>query len=539
MKTDIEIAQSVKLKPIQLLAAELGLTEDEIIPYGKHIAKVPLGLLDRLKDRPDGKLILVTASTPPAQGAGKTTTTIGLGQAFARLGRRAIVCVREPSLGPCMGMKGGATGGGYAQVLPMEEINLHFTGDLHAVTMAHNLLAAVVDNHLHQHSEPSIHPRHVVWKRVLDMNDRSLRHIIVGLLDQGANGVMRESGFEITAASEVMAILCLSDGLKDLKERLGRIIVGYDALRRPITARDLKIAGAMAALLKNAIHPNLVQTMEGTPAFVHGGPFANIAHGCSSLAATRMGLKLGDFVVTEAGFAADLGAEKFFDIKCRFGRLQPAVAVVVVPKLAYTTHGLENIVKHVQNIRAFNVPAVVSINRYAADREEDLLALRDACRQADVEAVITDFRERGGSGGLELAEKIAGLCDGRTPGLKPLYPLEMSLVEKIETIAVKIYGAGKVVFAEKARKEIQQIENLGFRNVPVCMAKTPLSLTDDPKIAGTPRGFTLNVSDARISAGAGFVVVYTGNIMTMPGLPEVPAALNIDIDDAGVISGLG
>ena len=538
MKSDIEIAQSIELQPIGAIASRIGLSEDELICYGKHIAKVPLDVLAKNQTQPDGKLILVTAMTPPPKGAGKTTTTIGLGQALAQAGHRTAICIREPSLGPCMGMKGGAAGGGYSQVLPMEEINLHFTGDLHAVTMAHNLCAAVVDNHLHQCSEPPMHPRKVVWRRVIDMNDRSLRHVIVGLMDEGINGVMREDGFEITAASEIMAILCLAESLRDLKARIGQVIVGYDALRRPITAADIKVNGAMAAMLKSAINPNLVQTVEGVPAFVHGGPFANIAHGCNTLAATRMALKLADFVVTEAGFGADLGAEKFFHIKCRIGGLRPAAAVVVVPKRAYETHGLENVLKHVENLRAFNVPAVVSINRFATDSDAELLAIRDECLAAGVDAVISDCREAGGAGGLELADRIATICADRTPELRFLYPLEALITEKIETIARTIYGATEVAFSDKARRQIRRIENLGLGASPICMAKTPLSLSDDPKAAGCPAGFTLHVSDARVSAGAGFVVVYTGQVMTMPGLPKEPAALSIDIDDRGVISGL-
>ena len=539
MKSDIEIAQSIELKPINVIAGSLGLTDDELVPYGRHIAKVPLGIMERLAEHTDGKLILVTASTPPPKGAGKTTTAIGLGQALARTGRSTMIAIREPSLGPCMGMKGGAAGGGYSQVLPMEEINLHFTGDLHAVTAAHNLCAAIVDNHLHQRSTPEIHPRKVIWKRTIDMNDRSLRHIVVGMLNQGINGVMREDGFEITAASEIMAILCLADSLQDLKRRVGKVIVGYDSLRRPITARDVGADGAMAALLKNAVNPNLVQTIEGTPAFVHGGPFANIAHGCNTLTATRMALKLADYVVTEAGFGADLGAEKFFHIKCRAGNLNPAAAVLVVPRAAYECHGIENILKHVENIRSFNVPAIVSINRYADDEERSLEAIRDECEAAGVEAAITDFREGGGEGGLELAEKLAEICSqSPPPQLKPLYPLEMPITEKVETIARKIYGASGVEFASAAMNVIRQIENLGYGNLPICMAKTPMSLTDDPKIPGCPKDFSITVTNAKVSAGAGFVVIYTGDVMTMPGLPKEPAALNIDVDDHGVISGL-
>lgn len=538
MKTDIEIAQSIELKPITQIAAKVGLGDDELIPYGRYIAKVPLTVNGRLEDEPDGHLILVTAMTPPPQGAGKTTTTIGLSQALAQLGHRSLVAIREPSLGPCMGMKGGAAGGGYSQVLPMEEINLHFTGDLHAVTMAHNLCAAVVDNHLHHQGQPEIHPRRVIWKRVIDMNDRSLRNTIVGLLDQGINGVMREDGFEITAASEIMAVLCLANSLGDLKERIGRVIVGYDSLRQPVTAGDVGVNGAMTALLKHAIDPNLVQTTEATAAFVHGGPFANIAHGCNTLVATRMALKLTDFVVTEAGFGADLGAEKFFHIKCRTGGLVPSLAVIVVPKRGYDCHGLDNILKHAETIRSFHVTPIVSINQFADDDPKELAAIQRQCRKAGLEAVICDFREQGGEGGLELAQAVADICRQQEPRIDYLYPLDAPLKEKITTVARQVYGAGGVEFTATANRSLRRIETLGFGNLPVCMAKTPLSLTDNPKIAGCPKDFTITVSDAKVSAGAGFVVVYTGNIMTMPGLPKSPAALAIDIDEDGRISGL-
>ena len=539
MKSDIEIAQGTELRPIEEIARNIGLNFDDLVPHGKHIAKVPLGVIDRLGDQPDGNLILVTAMTPPPKGAGKTTTTIGLGQALSQLGHRAMIAIREPSLGPCMGMKGGAAGGGYSQVLPMEDINLHFTGDLHAVTAAHNLCAAIVDNHLHQRADPEIHPRRIVWKRAIDMNDRALRHITIGMMGQGMHGVMREDGFEITAASEIMAILCLADSLGDLKRRIGNIIVGYNSKRRPVTVREIGTEGAVTALLKNAINPNLVQTTEHTPAFVHGGPFANIAHGCNTLTATQMALKLSDYVITEAGFGADLGAEKFFHIKCRTGNLNPAVAVVVVPKWAYEVHGLANLVKHVENIRAFNVPVLVSINRYINDQDEELLKIKNACEANGVEAAVTDFRESGGEGGLELAAAIARVCKASPqPKLQPLYPLEMPIAEKVKTVATQIYGAAKVEFSAVAEKAITQLENLGYGHLPVCMAKTPMSLTDDPKISGCPTHFTITVTGVKVSAGAGFVVIYTGDVMTMPGLPREPAALKIDIDDDGVISGL-
>ena len=538
MKSDLEIAHSMQLRPIQEIAAGLGLSDEELVPYGRYIAKVPLAVMDRLAARPTGRLILVTAMTPPPKGAGKTTTTIGLSQALVRCGHRTVAAIREPSLGPCMGMKGGAAGGGYSQVLPMEDINLHFTGDLHAVTMAHNLCAAVVDNHLHHRSSPEIHPRKVVWKRVLDMNDRALRHVIVGLMDDGLNGVMREAGFEITAASEVMAILCLADGLPDLKHRLGRIIVGYDSLRRPITAADVGVHGAMAVLLKHALNPNLVQTTEGTAAFVHGGPFANIAHGCSTLSATRMALQLADFVVTEAGFGADLGAEKFIHIKCRAGNLRPAAAVLVVPRAAFDCHGLANVCKHVENLRNFGVPVVVSINKFADDDPQQLQQIQLQCRDNGIEACISDFREAGGEGGLELAEAVARAANTDSGPLRFLYPLDMPLSEKIETVAGRIYGAGRVEWTTDAKREIRQMETLGYGNLPICVAKTPMSLTDNPKVAGCPKDFTITVTNAKVSAGAGFVVVYVGQIMTMPGLPKEPAALQIDIDDRGVITGL-
>lgn len=537
MLSDIEIAQKSVMKPIGDIAASIGLTENDLIPYGRYIAKVPLGIMERYADTPDAGLILVTAMTPTSLGEGKTTNTIGLGQALAKLGKRTMIAIREPSLGPCMGVKGGAAGGGYSQVLPMEDINLHFTGDIHAVTTAHNLLSSVVDNHLHQKNEPEINPRQVVWKRTIDMNDRSLRSMIIGLEDRGINGVMREDGFEITAASEIMAILCLSRDLMDLKEKIGNIMIGYDYLKKPIYAKDLKIQGAMAALLKHAVNPNLVQTIEGTPVFVHGGPFANIAHGCNTMIATKMAMKFSEYTVTEAGFGADLGAEKFFDIKCRLGGLKPRAAVLVVTLRAYAVHGIENILKHAENIRKFNVPVIISVNRFLDDKEKDLLELRDKCLSAGVEAVITDFRESGGEGGLELAEKICNLKQG-TKKFRPLYELNVPVKEKVETIAREIYGADGVDFSAEALTRIEQIENLGYGGLPVCMAKTQLSLSDNPKLAGRPKGFRITVSNAKISSGAGFVVIYTGKIMTMPGLPKAPSALNIDVDDKGNISGL-
>lgn len=568
MRSDIEIAREANLRPIAEVAAGLGLTADELHLYGPYMAKVPLGVMERLADRPDGKLILVTAMTPTKHGEGKTTTTIGLTQALARLGQRAVAAIREPSLGPCMGLKGGAAGGGYAQVLPMEEINLHFTGDLHAVTAAHNLLAAVVDNHLHQGNEPQIHPRKVLWKRVIDMNDRALRSILIGLEGGGANGVMREDGFEITAASEIMAIWGLASDLMDLKARMGRVLVGFDALGRPIQAAELGVQGAMAALMKNAMHPNLVQTIEGVPAFVHGGPFANIAHGCNTLAATRLALKLADVTVTEAGFGADLGAEKFLHIKCRTGGLAPSAVVLVVTRRAFRLHGLANVAKHVENLRLFGVPVVICLNRFLDDGEDELAEVLAACRDLGVPAEIADYREAGGAGGLELAQRVlaaasphpggdvgagsgigssVGMGSGKVAGVgvegvqarfTPLYDLDQPLADKVEILARRLYGADGVDFSSEAQAQLKHIANLGFGGLPICVAKTPASLSDDPKRSGRPTGFRLHVKGAKVSAGAGFVVIYTGSIMTMPGLPKRPAAQDIDIDRHGTISGL-
>ncbi|MCE5275801.1 MAG: formate--tetrahydrofolate ligase [Deltaproteobacteria bacterium] len=538
MRSDIEIAQSIELRPIVELAWSLGLTGDDIVPYGRYIAKIPLSVMDRLNDGPDGKLVLVTAMSPTSMGEGKTTTTIGLGQALARIGKRSMMAIREPSLGPCMGVKGGAAGGGFSQVLPMEDINLHFTGDIHAVSTAHNLLAAVVDNHLHHRHSPEINPRHVVWKRVMDMNDRSLRSIILGLEDQGRNGVMREDGFEITAASEIMAILCLSNDLKELKEKIGGVIVGYDYLRKPICAKDIGVNGAMAALLKHAINPNLVQSVEGVPVLVHGGPFANIAHGCNTIAATKMARKLADYTVTEAGFGADLGAEKFFHIKCRAAKLTPSAVVLVVTKRAHALHGMGNIEKHLDTLARFGVPAVISINRFLADSDAELGELKKRCEDLGVPAVITDLREAGGDGGLELAEKVALLCE-KPCAFRMLYALEDPLSVKVQTVAHQVYGATGVEFSQQALADLRTIENMGYGHLPVCIAKTQSSLTDNPKIPGFPKdGFTITVSSAKVSAGAGFVVIYTGKILAMPGLPKNPAALAIDVDDDGTISGL-
>ena len=537
MRTDIEIAREAGLRPIVEVAERVGLAAGDLQLYGHHIAKVPLSVMDRYRDQPDGHMVLVTAMTPTRFGEGKTTTTIGLAQALARLGKRAMCAIREPSLGPCMGMKGGAAGGGYSQVLPMEEINLHFTGDLHAVSATHNLLSAVLDNHLHHKGVPEINPRNLVWKRVIDMNDRSLRSIVVGLEGRGLNGVMREDGFEITAASEIMAIWGLSHDLAELKARMGAIILGYDSLGKPVRAGDIGAAGAMAALMKNAMQPNLVQTVEGVPALVHGGPFANIAHGCNTIVATKLARKLADYTVTEAGFAADLGAEKFFHIKCRIARIAPAAVVLVVTRRAIAVHGMANVQRHVQNLGRFGVPVAICVNRFLGDPPAELDEILAACRDLGVPAAITDYREAGGEGGLELAELVVKACD-KPSQLKPLYPLEMPIEDKVRRLALDIYGADGVDFAPEAERQIKQISNLGYGGLPVCVAKTPNSLSDNPKLVGCPTGFRLSVTGARVSAGAGFVVIYTGKVMTMPGLPRRPAALDIDVDGEGTISGL-
>jgi len=537
MRTDIEIAREATLRPILEIAETLGLAADDLHLFGHHIAKLPLSIMDRCRDQPDGRMILVTAMTPTRFGEGKTTTTIGLAQALAHLGKRAMCAIREPSLGPCMGMKGGAAGGGYAQVLPMEDINLHFTGDLHAVSATHNLLSAVLDNHLHHKATPEINPRNLVWKRVMDMNDRSLRSIIVGLEGRGLNGVMREDGFEITAASEIMAVWGLSHDLAELKARMAAIIVGYDSLGAPVRAGDIGAAGAMAALMKNAMQPNLVQTIEGVPALVHGGPFANIAHGCNSIVATKLARKLSDYAVTEAGFGADLGAEKFFHIKCRIAGIAPAAVVLVVTRRAIAMHGIANVQRHVQNLGRFGVPVVICINRFLGDPPGELVEILAACRDLGVPAAVTDYREAGGEGGLEMAELVVRSCDSPSR-LTPLYPLEMPIEDKVCCLAQDLYGADGVDFSPEAQREIRQIANLGYGNLPVCVAKTPNSLSDNAKLPGAPTGFRISVTGARVSAGAGFVVIYTGKVMTMPGLPRRPAALDIDVDGEGAISGL-
>ena len=555
MLSDIEIAQQAKMQKITEVAAKLGISEDDIELYGKYKAKLSYDLIRRVKDKKDGKLILVTAITPTPAGEGKSTTTVGLAQGLAKLGKKVIVALREPSLGPCMGIKGGAAGGGYSQVVPMEDINLHFTGDFHAITSAHMLLSAMLDNHIQQGNVLNIDPRRIVWKRVVDMNDRELRNIVVGLGGK-AHGVPRQDGFDITVASEVMAILCLASNLHDLKERLAKIIVAYDYSGKPVTAGQIKAHGAMAALLKDAIKPNLVQTLENVPAIIHGGPFANIAHGCNSVMATRTAMRVADYTITEAGFGADLGAEKFFDIKCRYAGLKPDAAVIVatvralkmhggVPKTELTTpnveavkKGLVNLEKHIENVKKFGVPVVVAINIFAQDTEEELEAVRVHCAKHGVNVALSDVFARGGEGGVELAKEVIALADSGKSDFKPLYELDMPLKAKIETIAKEIYGADGVNYTKEADKALKEFEDLGYGNLPVCMAKTQYSFSDDPALLGRPSGFKITIRNCRISAGAGFIVVLTGDVMTMPGLPKVPAAEKIDVSDDGVISGL-
>lgn len=554
MLSDIEIAQKAELKPITEIGASIGIPAEDLENYGPYKAKVSLKLTRELENRPMGHLILVTAISPTPAGEGKTTTTVGLGQALSQLGKKAMICLREPSLGPCMGIKGGAAGGGYSQVVPMEDINLHFTGDLHAITAANNLLAAMVDNHIQQGNALGIDPRRVVWKRVEDMNDRVLRHIVVGLGGH-ANGVPREDGFDITVASEVMAILCLADSIRDMKERFARIIVGYTYDNKPVTAGDIHAQGAMAALMKDALKPNLVQTLEHVPAFIHGGPFANIAHGCNSVLATRTALHLADYVVTEAGFGADLGAEKFLDIKCRFAGLKPDAAVLVATIRALKMNGgkakneltesdpeavkrgLPNLLRHISNLKKYGLPIVVALNMFPSDTAEEKKVIEDACAEAGVPVAESTVFTDGGRGGLDLGRKVLAAVD-KGSAYKPLYDLSLSLKEKIETIAKEIYGAGTVQYDSAAEKELKHIEDMSFGNVPVCIAKTPASFSDDPTKLGAPSGFTLHVREVKISAGAGFVVVLTGKVMTMPGLPKHPAAERIDVDDEGHITGL-
>ncbi len=555
MKTDIEIAQEAVMQPIKEVAAQLGITEDELDFYGKYKAKFTDELWDRVKGNPNGKLVLVTAINPTPAGEGKTTTTVGLGQAFGKLGKKAVIALREPSLGPCFGVKGGAAGGGYAQVVPMEDLNLHFTGDFHAITSANNLLAAMLDNHIQQGNALRIDTKQVIWKRCLDMNDRALRNIVIGM-GKKADGVVREDHFIITVASEIMAILCLAADMDDLKARLGRIIVAYDYDGNPVTAEQLKAVGSMAALLKDALRPNLIQTLEHTPAIVHGGPFANIAHGCNSVRATRTALKLADYVITEAGFGADLGAEKFLDIKCRMAGLKPDAVVLVatVRALKYNggvakadlgaenvealKKGIVNLEKHIENLQKYKVPVVVTLNRFITDSPAELAFVKEFCEARGAEFALSDVWEKGGEGGIELANKVLETLETKESFFEPIYKDEPSLKEKIETIAKEIYGAGSVTYDPSAEKAIAKIEAMGFGNVPVCMAKNQYSLSDDQTKLGRPEGFNVNIREAYISAGAGFMVAITGTIMTMPGLPKTPAAERIDVDENGMITGL-
>lgn len=554
MLSDIEIAQKAEMKPITEIGESIGIPATELENYGHYKAKVSLKFTRELEKKPNGKLILVTAISPTPAGEGKTTTTVGLGQALSQLGKKTMICLREPSLGPCMGIKGGAAGGGYSQVVPMEDINLHFTGDLHAITAAHNLLAAMVDNHIQQGNVLGIDPRRVVWNRVMDMNDRVLRHIVVGLGGH-PNGVPRESGFDITVASEVMAILCLARSISDMKERFAKIIVGYTYDNAPVTAGDIHAEGAMAALMKDALKPNLVQTLEHVPAFIHGGPFANIAHGCNSVLATKTALHLADYVITEAGFGADLGAEKFLDIKCRFAGLKPDAAVLVATIRALKMNGgkakneltesdpeavkrgLPNLLRHISNLKKFGLPIVVALNMFPSDTAEEKKVIEDACQEVGVAVAESNVFTEGGKGGLELGEKVLSAIE-QGSHYHTLYDLEGSLKDKIETIAKEIYGAADVAYDPAAVKELKHIEEMGFAHVPVCIAKTPASFSDDPTKLGAPEGFTLHVREARIAAGAGFVVILTGKVMTMPGLPRRPAAEKIDVDEEGNITGL-
>jgi formate--tetrahydrofolate ligase len=551
VKSDIEIAQEAKMRPIVDVAAELGLSEDDLILYGRYKAKVPVGLLARLKDRPDGRLVLVTAMSPTPAGEGKTTTTVGLTQALRRMGKKAVLCVREPSLGPVFGVKGGAAGGGYSQVLPMEDINLFFTGDIPAVTAANNLLSAVIDNHIFQGNGLNINPNKVLWRRVADMNDRSLRRIFIGIAEK--SGEPREDGFDITAASEVMAVMCLAESYRDLRGRLGRMVAAVTFFGDPVRASQLKVHGSMAALLRDAFNPNFVQTLEGGPAFVHGGPFANIAHGCNSVVATKMALKLADIVVTEAGFGADLGAEKFFDIKCSQAGLKPDAAVLVATVRAVKHHGgakeygredlaaLErgwpNLEKQIENVRKFGIPPVVAINRFGTDTQAEIDYLLERCRRVGVEAAVSEVHEKGGEGGARLASLVVEAL-GKRSDFKPLYHPGEPISEKIEKIARDIYGADGVSYTESALHDIHLLEQQGFDRMPVCMSKTQKSLSDDESVLGRPSGFKITVRKVRVSAGAGFLVAMCGKVVTMPGLPKKPAAENIDIDDAGVIHGL-
>jgi formate--tetrahydrofolate ligase len=555
MKTDIQIAQEAKMKPVLEIAKEIGIEEDDVELYGKYKAKISLSVLEKLKDKPDGKLVLVTAINPTPAGEGKSTVTVGLGQALNKIGKKAVIALREPSLGPVFGVKGGAAGGGYAQVVPMEDINLHFTGDMHAITSAHNLLSAAIDNHIHHGNELRIDARKILWKRVMDMNDRALRDIVVGMGGK-ANGFVREDGFMITVASEIMAILCLSKDLTDLKERISRIVIAYNLEGNPIYCGDLKVQGAMTMLMKDAIKPNLVQTLENTPAFIHGGPFANIAHGCNSIIATKLGLKFGDFLVTEAGFGADLGAEKFFDIKCRYGGLTPACVVIVATVRALKHHGrvpkdklteenvealaagFENLQKQVENINSFGVPAVVAINKFVSDTDKEVEYIQKRCAELGVEVSLCEVWAKGGEGGADLAKKVVATIESKPSNFNVLYDSNLSIKEKINKIVTQIYGGNGVIYAKAAETQIKELEKFGLDKVPVCMAKSQYSLSDDPSLLGRPTNFDVTVKEVKISNGAGFAVVLTGDVMTMPGLPKVPSAEKIDIDENGIITGL-
>lgn len=554
MKTDIQIAQEAKMKPIVEIASSMGIRDEEMELYGKYKSKVNLNIWNRLKDKKDGKLVLVTAITPTPAGEGKSTATVGLGQALSKLGKSAAIALREPSLGPVFGIKGGAAGGGYAQVVPMEDINLHFTGDMHAITAANNLLSAAIDNHITQGNSLRIDSRQVVWKRVMDMNDRALRDVVVGLGGK-ANGFTRQDGFMITVASEIMAILCLATGMTDLKERLSNIIIGYSYDNKPIKAGDLKVHGAMALLLKDALKPNLVQTLENTPAFIHGGPFANIAHGCNSIMATKIGLKLVDYLITEAGFGADLGAEKFMDIKCRYAGISPSAVVIVATIRALKMHGgvsktnlseenvdalvrgFENLRKHIENINKFGVPPVIAINRFVTDTDAEIEKLVEMCEAEGIDVSICQVWEKGGEGGIDLAKKVALACEKESK-FQFIYDSDEKIKDKIGKIAKEIYGADGVQYSGKAEKEIHRLEELGLDKYPICMAKTQYSLSDNPELLGRPEGFDITVREVRVSAGAGFIVALTGEIMVMPGLPRVPAAEKIDVDERGIITGL-
>ena len=555
MKTDIEIAQEAQMLPITEVVKEIGLTADDLELYGKYKAKITNEYLKKIEGNKKGKLVLVTAINPTPAGEGKTTTSVGLGQALGKLGKKAIIALREPSLGPCFGIKGGAAGGGYAQVVPMEDLNLHFTGDFHAITSANNLLAALLDNHIQQGNALRIDTRQIVWKRCLDMNDRVLRNVVVGLGSK-TDGFVREDHFVITVASEIMAILCLATDLEDLKDRLGKIIVAYDLDGKPVTAKDLQAVGAMAALLKDAILPNVIQTLEHTPALVHGGPFANIAHGCNSVRATTAALSMADYVVTEAGFGADLGAEKFFDIKCRQAGLSPDAVVLVatiralkynggVPKTELSAENVEalekgivNLEKHIENLQKYKVPVVVTLNSFVTDSEAEIAFVKQFCEERGCEFAISEVWEKGGEGGIALAEKVLKTLEEKESHFEPLYPSELPLTEKIETVAKEIYGAKGVNYTAAAKKQLAKLTELGFGDLPVCMAKTQYSLSDDPALLGRPKDFDITVREAYVSAGAGFVVVLTGAVMTMPGLPKQPAAFGIDVDESGKITGL-